>query len=651
MPPNQLLAEGTQPEVLSYLAGFPGIPPLAEKFIPVQKVRDLYHRVQRSTDGFGFENLLAEMQVKLRMESADRARIPSAGPVVVVANHPFGMLDGAMLTALLTRVRPDVKVMTNYLLRDVPELARHCIFVDPFQSDTTTRPSGINTNRRALREALAWLQTGGMLAVFPAGEVSQWQFPRGEIADPTWNNTAVRLIRRTGATALPVYFCGRNSVSFHLFGMIHPRLRTAFLLQEFLQQAGRTVEVRVGSEIPGESVAGIVDDREAIEYLRWRTYLLAKRTGPAKSWQIAVRSKISEKVQQPIAPAEPAEILADELNRLAADRCLIENADLAVYLVKANETPRMLEEIGRLREATFRRVGEGTGKQRDLDRFDRYYWHVLLWHKTKRELVGAYRAGNTAEILAERGLNGLYTSTLFRYDARVFEKLGPALELGRSFVRPDYQRQYAPLLLLWKGIARLLAIHMDTPVLFGAVSISNDYSKVSREMIYRFFEARMREDELAGSIESGKIEPGNGERGTTKSEKIESGMNEPKTIERKTIERKMIERKMIEPRRAFRPAGLRPWDCRAMCAALRELEQLSQPITDVEPDGKGLPVLLRQYAKIGGKLLGFNVDRKFSNVLDGLMVVDLRKTEPAVLERYMGREAAIAFRRRHGCSS
>jgi putative hemolysin len=636
MPSNQLHRDDTPPEVLSHLAGFPGIPPLAEKFIPVQKVRDLYHRVQRSSDGFGFENLLAEMRVKLRVESADIARIPSTGAVVVLANHPFGMLDGAMLAALLTRVRPDVKVMTNYLLRDVPELARHCIFVDPFQSENATRSSGIDTNRRALREALAWLQHGGMLAVFPAGEVSQWQFPQGEIADPTWNDTVVRLIRRTGAAALPVYFCGRNSVSFHLFGMIHPRLRTAFLLQEFIQQVGRTVEVRVGSEIPGESVAGIADDREAIEYLRWRTYLLAKRTGAKKSWQIAVRSKLSEKVQQPLAPAEPAEIIADELNRLAADRCLVENADLAVYLAKANETPRMLQEIGRLREVTFRRAGEGTGKQRDLDRFDRYYWHVLLWHKTKRELVGAYRAGNTAEILAERGLNGLYTSTLFRYDARLFEKLGPALELGRSFVRPEYQRQYAPLLLLWKGIARLLAVHTDTPILFGAVSISNDYSKASREMIYRFFEARMRDDELAGSIESAKIEPA----------KIESAKIEPEKIEPEKIERKMI-----APRRAFRPAGLRPWDCRAMCAALRDLEQLSQPITDVEPDGKGLPILLRQYAKIGGKLLGFNVDRKFSNVLDGLMVVDLRKTEPAVLERYMGREAAMAFRRRHGGSS
>ena len=598
MPENQLHGEERSADVLSHVAES-GIPALAERFIPVGRVRELYHRVRQSSEGFGLEGLLTEMRVELRVDPADLARIPAAGPVVVVANHPFGMLDGAVLAVLLTRVRPDVKVMTNHLLRDVPELARHCIFVDPFQNGR----GSIDVNRIAVREALAWLRDGGMLAVFPAGEVSHWQFPQAEIADPVWSDTAARLIRRTGAAALPVYFCGRNSVSFHLLGLIHPGLRTAFLLQEFLQQKGRTVEVRVGSEIPSDSLASTTDDREVVEYLRWRTYLLARRSRPEKSWPAAVQSKIAARVQEPVAPAEPAELLTAELSRLAGDRCLAESGDLAVYLTKANEMPRTLQELGRLREVTFRLAGEGTGKSRDLDRFDRYYWHVLLWHKTRRELVGAYRAGNTAEILAERGVSGLYTSTLFRYDEKVFQKMGPALELGRSFVRQEYQRQYAPLLLLWKAIARLVAIHAETPVLFGAVSISNDYSKASREMIYRFFEERMQGDELAG---------------------------------------------MIEPRRPFRPGGLRPWDCRAMCRALHDLDELSQPITDLETDGKGLPILLRQYAKVGGKLLGFNVDRKFSNVLDGLVVVDLRKIEPAVLERYMGREYAARFRRHHG---
>jgi putative hemolysin len=594
MDSNQAQTDRLPGDVLARMEEFPGF---AGKFAPVDKVRDLYRRVHQSPEGFRLESLLAEMRVGLRAEAGDQARIPASGPVVVVANHPYGMLDGAILTVLLTRVRADVKVLTNFLLSDVPELQRHCIFVDPFHTDRS-----IESNRRALRQALSWLQQGGMLAMFPSGEVSHWQMPAAEIADSEWNDAAVRLIRRSGASALPVYFCGHNGVGFQLLSMIHPRLRTAFLLQEFLQQEGKTVEVRVGSEISSDAVAAIPRDREATEYLRSRTYLLAQRSRPEAMRSAALRSRLTLKIQEPVAAAVRPDLLAEEVARLPADRCLAGSGGLAVYLCTAREMPQMLREVGRLREVTFRRAGEGTGKHVDLDRFDNYYWHVLLWNATKRELVGAYRAGNTAEILAERGINGLYTSTLFRYDERIFQKLGPALELGRSFVRPEYQRQYAPLLLLWKGIARLVAMRPESPVLFGAVSISNDYSEASRAMIYEFFEARMREDELAG---------------------------------------------WIEPRRPFRPVGLRRWDCRSMCRALRDLDELSQPIADVEADGKGLPILLRQYAKIGGKLVGFNVDRKFSSVLDGLVVVDLRQTEAAVLDRYMGREGAAKFRRFH----
>jgi putative hemolysin len=598
MPSNQLQSSETHGEALSRVAHFPG---LAGKLAPVGKVRDLYRRVQRSPHGFRLESLLSEMRVHLKIHSADQERIPSTGPVVVVANHPYGVLDGALLTVLLTRVRSDVKVLTNFLLADIPELQRNCIFIDPFQTDRS-----VESNRKALRQALAWLEQGGMLAIFPAGEVSQFHMPAGYVADPQWNDTAVRLIRRTGAAALPVYFCGHNGVGFQLLGMIHPKLRTAFLLQEFLKQEGKTVEIRVGSPVPADAINSVGTDREAMEYLRWRTYLLARRRKAETSWPMALRSKLASKIHEPIAEPIREDLLAQEIQTLSGERCLTENAEFSVHLGMAREIPELLLEVGRLREMTFRRAGEGTGKGRDLDSFDDYYWHVLLWNKSKRELVGAYRAGNTAEILAQHGVEGLYTSTLFRYDLRLFSKLGPALELGRSFVRPEYQRQYAPLLLLWKGIARLIAMHPEIPILFGAVSISNEYNHASREMIYQFFESRMEYDELAG---------------------------------------------LIEPRHPFRPGLLRRWDCRAMCRALRDLEELSEPITDVEADGKGLPVLLRQYAKIGGKLIGFNVDRKFSNVLDGLVVVDLRQTDSAVLDRYMGRDAAQAFRNIHGVAA
>jgi putative hemolysin len=598
---DPLPAQQAPPDVLSRVADFPG---LAARFAPVDKVRDLYRRVQRSPKGFQLENLLTEMRVDLRIAAADQQRIPARGPVVVVANHPYGMLDGAILTVLLTRVRPDVKVLTNFLLGDVPELQQHCIFVDPSQTERAG-----DSNRQALRQALAWLRKGGMLAIFPAGEPSQWQMPATPTTDAAWSDTAARLIRKSGASALPVYFCGHN-VGFQLLGMIHPRLRTAFLLQEFLQQEGKTVEVRVGSVIPPDAIASVAEDRNATEYLRWRTYLLSRRTKPETSWPAMLRSKIATtigtkiatKIQEPLAAPADAEILQQEIEQLPADRCLVQNGEFAVYHGTARELPHILHEVGRLRELTFRQVGEGTGKSLDLDRFDDHYWHLILWHRAKRELVGAYRAGSTAEILAQHGLNGLYTTTLFRFDERLFQKLGPALELGRSFVRPEYQRQYAPLLLLWKGIASLVAKHPEIPVLFGAVSISNDYNQASREMIYRFFEKRIQQDELAS---------------------------------------------LVEPRRPFRPNPLRRLNTSGMSRALRDLDELSQPITDVEADGKGLPILLRQYAKIGGKLLGFNVDRKFSNVLDGLVVVDLRQTDPGVLDRYMGRESATRFRDLH----
>jgi putative hemolysin len=452
---------------------------------------------------------------------------------------------------------------------------------------------------------MEWLRAGGMLAVFPAGEVSHWQLPQASVVDAPWNDIAVRLIRKTGGVALPVYFCGQNSVGFQLLGMFHPQLRLAFLLQEFLQQQGREVALRIGSVIGTEAMGEIPDDRNATEYLRWRTYLLAER-GKTHGIPASLRPVLPKKREMAITGSVNQTLQERDLAALPADRCLTSNVEFAAYAARAEEIPNLLEEVGRLREVTFRAAGEGTGRSTDLDRFDSSYWHLVLWNKAKRELVGAYRAANTQEIIAQHGIKGLYTNTLFHYKPELFERLGPALELGRSFVHPEYQRQYAPLLMLWKAISRFVAQRPETPVLFGAVSISNTYSHASRELICSFFETRMRQDELSG---------------------------------------------MVTPRRPFRPSRLRRWDCRALCSALRDVEDLSNPIADVEIDGKGLPILMKQYAKVGGRFLGFNVDRKFSDVLDGLVVVDLRETERAVLERYMGREGVAEFRRYHAESS
>jgi putative hemolysin len=579
----------------------PGLPGFAGKFIPMDQARELYQRVCSAPQGFRLESLLAEMNVRLDVQPADVERIPLKGPLVAVANHPFGVLDGAALAVLLSRARPDVKILTNSLLEGIPELHEHCIFVDPF--DTS---SSADKNVKPLKQALQWLRQGGALAVFPAGEVSQWNVREAQVTDPAWSTVAARLVRKTGASALPVYFCGHNSVTFQLLGLINPRFRTLFLLQEFLQQRGKDVEVRIGGAIPAELIANLDSDEEATEYLRLRTYLLSYRGRRPISLPNKMRSALPRKPQEPIAPEVPSRFVVNDIAALPAERLLVENADFAVYAARASELPHLLEELGRLREVTFRAAGEGTGRSADIDRFDAYYWHLLLWNKEKQELAGAYRAGNTDEIIRAHGIKGLYTNTVFRYDEQLFLKIGSALELGRSFVRPEYQRQYAPLLLLWKGIARFVAAHPETPVLFGAVSISNEYSSLSREMIVRYFEQRRVKDEDGREFAD-----------------------------------------LIHARTPFRAPKLRRWDCGAICSALRDLDELAEPISDVEEDGKGLPILLKQYAKVGGRLVGFNLDRKFSDVMDGLVIVDLRQTDASVLERYMGKEGYAGFRRFH----
>jgi putative hemolysin len=575
----------------------PGLEGFAGKLIPLEEARDLYRRVRSAPPDFRLQTLLAEMRVQLEVPTADLDRIPAKGPLVAVANHPSGVLDGAAMGALLSRVRPDVRILADSLLEAIPELHQHCIFVQ-----TPIGPSSSARNPRALKHATEWLRRGGALVVFPAGEVAPRDVRPATTTKSAWNNLAASLVRRTGASALPMYVSGRQHVAFQWLGRIHPRVRTLLLLQEFLHQQGRKIQVHIGSPIPAELIAALENVEEATRYLRLRTYLLSFRGKKALSLPAKVRAVLPRKAQATIAPLVPLNLLLSDLRQLPPVRLLTENSDFAVYAARAAEMPHLLDELGRLREVTFRAAGEGTGKRTDLDCFDDYYWHILLWDKKKQQLAGAYRAGNTDEIIRSHGVKGLYTHTVFRYDERLLLKIGSALELGRSFVRTEYQRQYAPLLLLWKGIARFVAARPETPVLFGAVSISNEYNAASREMIVRYFEGRHDGDEFAD---------------------------------------------LIQPRTPFRALRLRRWDCRALCNALRDLDELAEPISDVEMDGKGLPILIRQYDKLGGKLVGFNLDRKFSDVVDGLVIVDLRQTAPQILERYMGKEGYAAFRRFH----
>jgi putative hemolysin len=574
------------------------VEPVFERLFAVDQLRQTLETV-RGMPGGGdaVARLLAALGITWEAGPAELERIPRTGALLVVANHPFGLLEGAVLANALPAVRPDVRILANSLLAGVAELRQWCIYVNPFGARES-----VGENARALREASAWLRSGGALVVFPAGEVAHFDWRTGTLADPAWNPAAARIAQNAGAAAVPIFFEGANSVGFQLAGVLHPGLRTANLPRELLNKRGRRIRMRIGRPVAPETLQSFAGAREAIEYLRCRTYLLddAAKTGREPQRRLPLRM-LPARRPAPVAVTGGTPHLAEEIAGLPPASKLCENGEFAVYLAREAEFPAVVAEIGRLREVAFRQVGEGTGRAVDLDRFDRYYQHLVLWHRGDRQVAGAYRLGPTPDILPVHGARGLYTSTLFRFRQDLFERIGPAIELGRSFVRPEYQKQVAPLLLLWKGITRYVASRPECAVLFGGVSISNQYHAVSRHLMVRFLEAH-RAGELAGLVT-------------------------PRSPYR-------------FPQRELRRTG-------AVSHVPANLEKLSNLVADLERDGKGVPVLLRQYCKTGGKLLAFNVDHGFSHVLDALIMVDLRSAPGPILDRYFGKPAAAEFLRWH----
>jgi len=562
--------------------------PWARPFLPIRRLDRIYSDAVNREEGNVFDGVLRGMNVAYTVREADLRHIPTEGPAVIFANHPFGMLDGILMASLLLRVRPDVKLLANQLLACMDQISAHCILVDNMMGEGHEA-----ANRRGIREALEWVRQGHLLIVFPAGEVASWSRHHRRVLDPQWNRNMARIARMTA------FISGTNSVGFHLAGMINPRLRTLFLPHELINKRGRRVEIRIGAPVESEALKAIKDDDKAIDLLRWNSSLLALRDRIGSP-----RTRFLPKWQPRHAvanPEDPATLLR-ELQALPPDALVETAGKMRVYALSSRQAPAIVREVGRLRELTFRASGEGTGKARDLDRFDAYYTHLVLWNDERQEIAGAYRICNVQNVLRRYGMRGLYTATLFRFQPKFFSKVGPALELGRSFIALDYQRQYAPLLVLWKGIGGYLRRYPETPLLFGAVSISADYSVASREVLTSYLSAHPADAELL---------------------KLLRPKHPPRAIAESVQEPEMFSR-------------------------VFSIEDISEWVSMFESDGKGVPVLVRHYMKLGGKFLGFNVDAKFSNVLDGLLVVDLREAKPELLARYLGKEGSAEFLRIHG---
>jgi putative hemolysin len=574
-------------KLLSILAG-----PI-EKSLHIDKINSLYEvSAKEGPSSSFFKNVLETMGVSYDISFDDIEKIPNKGALILVANHPFGAIEGMILADLLLRVRQDTKILGNYLLHHIPEIREKIIPVDPFG-----HPNSPKANIKGLKHAIRWLRNGGSLVSFPAGEVSHFQFPKFRITDPKWADHMAALIRLGNAGTVPIYIPGRNSLLFQLLGLIHPRLRTMLLPRELLKKQKKRVKLYVGKPISWKKLSSFDTDRERVDFLRLNTYFLKNRIQKRRFGLLPAPVKRPITVHR-IIPSAPKERLKKEIERLPKNCMLIEKEGLAVYLTQSNEIPHLLNEIGRLRELTFRQVHEGTGKAVDLDRFDAYYQHLFLWDRRNSQLIGAYRLGPVDRIIKKYGVQGLYSSTLFRFRAKFIERLGAAVEIGRSFIRCEYQKKYSSLLLLWQGIGTFISRNPKYRILFGPVSISRDYHSVSKNLLIRFLKENNTDSELS---------------------------------------------RFVKPRHPYRLKRVSGIDGKSISKMLKDIDDVSILISEIEEDGKTVPVLLRHYLKLNADLISFNVDHSFSKVIDGLIRVNLETTEPRLLKRFMGPEGFKKF--------
>ncbi|SIO96057.1 lysophospholipid acyltransferase family protein [Vibrio spartinae] len=569
-----------------------------ERLTGLAKLDHLYQQRPQQLSSFEFMSYtLSALKVGYEVSSGAVSNIPEQGPVVIVANHPLGAIEGVILADLVGSVRSDVKVLANQLLKRLPEISDLFIGVDVFAGKDAAR-----INSLAIREAHRHLADGGVLIVFPAGEVSTYRKDgdgKGEQAlwDIEWSQSVAKFIQRNQATSVPIYINGKNSPLFYQAGRIHPLLRTALLGRELLNKSAARIAISIGDPIPYSEVSGFEKDKDLVSYLRLNTYLMSDNQVSDVSHDKADYANEAE-----VIAAIETDLLVQEISALPAESFLLEQGDYAVYCAPASAIPHLMQEIGRVREESFRDVGEGSGLACDVDKYDDYYHQLFVWHKSDKQLVGAYRMGKVDELIKRYGLNGLYSRSLFQYDQAFIDTLENSIEVGRSVVALPYQKSLNSLLMLWKGLATYVHKNPKYTHFFGPVSVSNDYSHTARQLIAATLSIHYYDQEKAA---------------------------------------------LVQPSTPLRSRGNTFWQPNLL-SALANVSLLSKVLAKME-SGKGVPVLLRQYLKMNGKLVCFNVDPAFHNTLDGLIVVNLKNVPVNTLGKYMGKQEAESYLREKGC--
>lgn len=574
---HESIAKGLKLQKLKLSA----LAPIIAKALKLNKVNTIYAN-HATEEGLAFiDSILNELNIQYEFNEEELKNIPLNEPFIVVANHPYGGIDGLILLKLLAGVRPEFKVMANYLLQQIPPLKNYFVSVNPFETSAKT---GMNIS--GIKKSLRLLDEGIPIGIFPAGEVSALKLNTLRISDKMWNPVVAKMIMKAKVKVLPVYFSGHNSLAFNLLGLVHPALRTAKLPSELLNKKEK-IKIRIGKPVSIKTINEFTEPNDLLRFLRAKTYALES------SLEVESKKFLRLRLQKPINPEPiidetPVERLQEDINRIERD-LLFTHEQWKIYISSARFIPNILREISRLREITFREVGEGTNHSCDTDEFDLHYKHLFIWDDEHKKIVGAYRIGQGDVLFRKYKKEGFYLNELFKIKSGLYPVLKSSLELGRSFIVKEYQRKPYSLMLLWKGVNEFLKKENKYEYLIGPVSISNSFSSLSKDLLVDFIKKHHYDEKLAA---------------------------------------------FVKPRKKYK------YQYKGDGAALREMANddikvLDNMIAEIETSQNKIPVLLKKYLKQNAHIIAFNVDPAFNHSLDGFLVMKLNEIPEDTFEMVM----------------
>ena len=544
------------------------------KVLKISTINKFYLRNKHLSDGAFLDAILDEFQIKFEIPEEDMKRLPKNGAYITVSNHPLGGIDGILLLKLMIEQRSDFKIIANFLLHRIEPLKPYIMPVNPFENHKDAKSS-----IAGFKNAIMHLREGHPLGVFPAGEVSTYRDGK-LVVDKEWEVSAMKLIQKAEVPVVPIYFHAKNSRLFYRLSKLSDTLRTAKLPSEVLSQKRRVIKVRVGKPISVNDQKEHPTLAEFSEFIRRKTYMLSKtfEDKPKILDNLQSQLKVSKPPKRIVTPIAPKVMIA-EVDKLRVNDCrLLESKNYEVFLASAEDIPNILREIGRLREITFREVGEGTNEAIDLDKFDTYYHHMFLWDNEKNVIAGAYRMGLGSKIFERFGIDGFYLQDLFRFEPELYKMMSQSIEMGRAFIIKEYQQKPMPLFLLWKGIVHITLRYPEHKYLIGGVSISNQFSNFSKSLMIEFMKSHYYDPYVA---------------------------------------------QYVHPKKEFK-VKLQDADKDFVFDATEaDLNKFDKIIDEVEPGALRLPVLLKKYIKQNAKLVAFNVDPLFNNAVDGLMYIKI----------------------------